>query len=86
LAGYDDLERRPPRRLTGLDGMFANTHIIVLVIFAFCCNPISLILGVVGLLVCKDPGAKQNAMIVTIISGILLVIGILGQIARFAIK
>jgi hypothetical protein len=26
----------------GLDGMFANTHIVFLILFAFCCNPVSL--------------------------------------------
>jgi hypothetical protein len=54
----DPMTRPCPRQsLTGLDGMFAKTHIVVLILFAFCCNGIALILGIVGLLACKDPRA-----------------------------
>jgi hypothetical protein len=67
-------------RLTGMDGMFGNTNIIVLLIFAFCCNGIALILGIVGLITCTDPKAKQNALIVTIIGAIVTVLGVITQI------
>jgi hypothetical protein len=76
----DDYVRRP-RQLTGLDGMFANTNIVILVLFGICCNGIALILGIVGLAVCKDEKARQNAMIVTIIGGILTAVGIAVQVA-----
>jgi multisubunit Na+/H+ antiporter MnhG subunit len=66
---YDDSPK-----LTGLDGTFANTNIVILVLFGLCCNPISLILGIVGLVACKDPKARQNAMIVTIIGAIMVAI------------
>ncbi len=64
----------------GLDGMFMNTHIIFLLLFAFCCNYIALILGIVGLLTCKHPQAKQNALIVTLISAIVAFSGTVGGI------
>jgi hypothetical protein len=63
-----------------MDGMFAKTNIVVLIIFAFCCNGIALILGIVGLLTCKDPRAKQNAMITTIIGGIVTALGVFAQL------
>jgi hypothetical protein len=86
---YDDVAdriRRRPAQLSGLDGTFANTNIVVLVLFAFCCNGIALILGIVGLCVCKDELAKRNAMIVTIIGGIITALGVMGQIAQIAMK
>jgi hypothetical protein len=61
--------------------MFANTNIVLLILFGFCCNGIALILGIVGLIVCKDELAKRNAMIVTIIGGIITVLGGIAQIA-----
>lgn len=64
----------------GLDGMFANTHIIFLVLFAFCCNYVAMILGIVGMLTCKHPQAKQNALIVTIISTIVALSGTVGSV------
>jgi hypothetical protein len=64
----------PVERLTGLDGMFAKTNIVLLILFGFCCGYIALILGIVGLVACQDPRAKQNALIVTIISGIMAIV------------
>jgi hypothetical protein len=74
-------ELPPVQSLTGLDGMFAKTNIVVLIIFSFCCNGIALILGIIGLVVCKDPRAKQNALITTIIGGIMTLVGIGAQVA-----
>ena len=71
-----------PTKLTGLDKMFAETNIIILVLFALCCNglfAIPLILGVVGLFTCKDPTAKKNATVVAGISGIIIALGVIGQ-------
>jgi hypothetical protein len=73
------------KQLTGMDGMFANTNIVVLILFGLCCGEIALILGIVGLAVCKDEKAKQNAMIVTVISAILTVVHVGATIARFTI-
>jgi len=77
----DDFEPDIRRPLTGMDAMFANTNIVVLILFGFCCGGIALILGIVGLAVCKDEKARQNAMIVTIISGALTAIGTVTQVA-----
>ena len=60
-----------------LDGMFANTNIVILVLFALCCGLIAFVLGLVGMLTAKDPKAKSNATLVVIISGVLMAIGIL---------
>jgi hypothetical protein len=69
----------PPREsLTGMDGLFGKTNMIVLILFGLCCGYIALILGIVGLVTCKDPRAKQNALIVTIIAAIMSAIGTIG--------
>jgi hypothetical protein len=76
-----DIRRAPP---SGMDGFFLNTNMVVLVLFGFCCGIIALIVGIVGLAVCKDPDAKQRAMVVTIISGIIVVLGVIGRIATLS--
>ena len=68
--------------LTGLDRMFARTNFVLLILFGICCNGIALILGIVGLIVCKDPTARTNALIVTIIGGIIAAIGVVVQVLR----
>jgi hypothetical protein len=79
---YPDVRRRPRG---GLDAMFADTNIVLLVLFGLCCSGIALILGAVGLATCTDPKAKQNALVVTIIGGIstVLSIGIRVGLRRF---
>jgi hypothetical protein len=64
--------------------MFANTSIVALVLFGLCCGGIALVLGIVGLIVCKDELAKRNALIVTIISSITTFLNVLAAIARIA--
>src|SRR5262249_38426446 len=66
----DRFRRRGSRQLTGMDGMFANTNIVALILFGLCCGDIALILGIVGLAVCQDERARQNALIVTCISAV----------------
>jgi hypothetical protein len=58
-----------------MDGLFAKTNFVVLIIFSLCCSGIALILGIIGLVTCKDPRAKQNALIVTIIGAVIAAIG-----------
>jgi uncharacterized membrane protein len=72
----------PVSELTGMDGMFGKTNMVVLILFGFCCGYIALILGIVGLITCQDPRAKQNALIVTIIAGILSAIGTVANVIR----
>ena len=50
---------------------FFNSNLVVLIIFAFCCNGIAFILGIVGLITCTDPVARRNALIVTIIGALV---------------
>jgi hypothetical protein len=79
----DDRERRrraEKSKLTGIDGLFANTNIVVLILFSCLCNGIALILGIVGLVTCKDPTAKKNAMIVTIAGAIFAALFVILQI------
>jgi hypothetical protein len=80
---YDDpdVRRSPP---SGMDGFFLNTNMVVLVLFGFCCGIIALVIGIVGLAICKDPDAKQRALIVTIISGITTALGAVYNIMQFA--
>lgn len=78
-TGANDGDGR--RWTTQRDGrFFANTHIVLLILLSFCCSYIGLILGVVGLVTCKDPVAKQNATITTILSVIFSVLGTIGGI------
>jgi hypothetical protein len=84
VARGDYDEPAPSQKPTGLDGFFLNTHLVLLILVAFCCALIGLPLGIAGLVACKNPAAKQNAMIMTIISGALWGISIVGNIIRFA--
>jgi hypothetical protein len=73
-----------PSKLSGLDKIFAETNIIILVLFAICCwglFAIPLVLGVIGMVTCKDPTAKKNATIVAAISGIFLALAVIGNFA-----
>jgi len=76
----DDRPRRRRQQLSGMDGLFANTNIVLLILFACLCNPIALILGIIGLITCTDPKAKQNALITTIIGAIMAFLGGMAQL------
>jgi hypothetical protein len=73
---------RPVQQLTGLDKTFHDTNIVVLILFALCCNGIALVLGVIGLITCKDETAKKNALIVTIIGGIITALAVVGRVMQ----
>ncbi len=81
----DDYDDRPSRRGGGgamgpLDNMYANTNIVVLILFALCCNGIATILSLIAYLTAKDPTAKSNALITLIIAGLLTVVAVGAQI------
>jgi hypothetical protein len=78
---YEDRPRGRSRQLGFMDRTFANTNIVILVLFGFCCGIIALAFSIAGLVVCTDPVAKRNAMIVTIISGIMTVAGVVLQLS-----
>jgi hypothetical protein len=84
----DDYDERPRRRRrivrdepTGLDATFANTNIVMLVLFACLCGDIALLLGIIGLVVCKNDKARTNALIVTAISAVRVAVLVIAIIA-----
>jgi hypothetical protein len=79
MASSGDANLPPVSALTGLDGMFAKTNIVLLILFGFCCAYIALILGIIGLVACKDPRAKQNALIVTLVAVLPSAVYIIGS-------
>jgi len=64
------------RQRSWLEKELINTNIVIVVIFALCCNGIALIFGIIGVLTCKDPEAKQKALILLIVSGIMTALAV----------
>jgi hypothetical protein len=62
---FDDLRR--PQQLTGLDALFVNTSFPLLVLFPMCCGVPALVLGILGIAMCKDERARGRAKMVVII-------------------
>lgn len=79
MADYDDGPRSGAKG--PLDGMFANTNIVVLVLFGLCCGLIAFVLSLVAYLTAKDPKAKSNALIVMVVGGISMAIGVILNVA-----
>ncbi len=81
---YDDFEDgedmpRLPRRQNWLDKQFSQTSIVLLVLFPLCCGMFALIFGIIGVAACQHPKARQNAIIVLVISIVwILAVGFLG--------
>lgn len=75
----DDLDTPASGAMGPLDGMYRNTNIVILILFAVCCQLIAFVLSLVAFLTAKDPKAKSNAMLVMLISGILMAIGLVLQ-------
>jgi hypothetical protein len=76
----EDYQEAPPRRrrprrpeMGWLDQQFANTSMVLLVLFPVCCGMIALIFSIVGVAACQDPKARRNATIVLIISVVWVV-------------
>ncbi len=76
MARGDDLP--PSGRLTGWMASSPTPTSSCSSFSSFCCSYIGLILGIVGLVTCKDPKAKQNATITTILSAVFAVLGTVG--------
>jgi hypothetical protein len=76
--------RRIKRQLTGMDAMFGNTHILLLLLFSCLCGGIAFILGLIGVITCTDEKAKQNALITLIVSGIITAAGVAIRVAAMA--
>src|SRR5262249_38218243 len=80
---YDDEgDDRPiqKKELSGLDAMYANTNIVVLILFSLCCGIIALVLNIIALVVCTDEKAKSNAKIGLIVSIVAVLLGCIGGI------
>ena len=78
----DDYDDRPSSGAKGpLDGMYANTNVVVLVLFGLCCGLIAFVLSLVAYLTAKDPKAKSNAMLVMAIGGAMMILGIILNVA-----
>lgn len=92
-------EDRPPRRKrdddddgdsdkqSWVEKQLLNTNFALLIFFALCCNScffLPLIFGIVGLVTSKNPDAKQRALIMTIISAVVIVLGVIAQVISMA--
>jgi biotin transporter BioY len=97
---YDDDYDRPPRRgdrydddfeirrknVSWIEQQFENTSMVVLVLFSLCCGVIALVFGIIGLATIQNPDTRQKALVVTIISAVMIVIGTIAQFARLAME
>ena len=61
----------PRSQMGWLEQQFANTNIVVLCIFGFCCGWLAAIIAAIAYFTGTNPTAKQNALIVMIIGGIV---------------
>jgi hypothetical protein len=92
---YDDEDEpdEPERRIrrpkpSWIDYQMLQTPMWLLVFFALCCNGclmLPLIFGIVGWTSCKDPDARDRAKIVTIISAIMVGLGVVARAIQFAL-
>ena len=64
------------RKRSWIEKELINTNIVILVLFGLCCGGIALIVGIIGLITSQDPEAKQKALVLTIISGIMVALGV----------
>ena len=55
-----------PQPLTGLDKFFVDNFVLA-IILSICCNVVGLVLSLLGVITCKDPKAKNNAVICLIV-------------------
>jgi hypothetical protein len=69
---YDDRPRR--KKLQGMDALFAKTSMVGIILFGLCCGLLALVLGIVGLVTCKDQKARRNATIVVVISAVMIAV------------
>jgi len=59
-----------------LDKQLSETSTLVILLFGCCCS-LSLIVGIIGLIICKDPQARRNAGILVIIQATLNALAII---------
>jgi hypothetical protein len=69
--------------LSGFDAFLANNLSLLIIIVGCCCTGlVPGVIGVVGLITCKDPTAKRNALILAIVGGVLVALQIIGFAVR----
>lgn len=86
---YADDDDRPRKRrrvssgqLTWLDEQFRNTSWVLLILFPICCGYIALVFSILGVIICKDPEAKQKALVVLCISVVGSILATISVIVR----
>ena len=68
----------PPLPGSGwFDQQFSKTSRVVLILGGFCLAGPVLILGVLGLICCKDPKARENAKFAVVFTAAIIVVGTL---------
>lgn len=55
---------------------------VVLVLFALCLSPLAWMFSLVGVIGCRDPEARRNAIIVFAISSVLLGVSLVVRVSR----
>src|SRR5437870_1870287 len=80
----DDLPVRRKKTLSGLDAMYHDTSLVILILFGCLCGWIAVILSVIALATCKDETAKKNATIVLIIAVVVGILHAVGIVMRTA--
>jgi hypothetical protein len=50
-----------------LEDLFTSTNFVVLLIFAFCCTPLAVPIGLLGCLFTREPDARRNALTVLLL-------------------
>jgi hypothetical protein len=55
-----------------IDRQFSETSLLVLIVFPFCCGLPAFVFGLLGTILCRDPIARRNAIIVLCISSAMI--------------
>ena len=74
------LDGRPPvveEEPSWFDKQMVNSSTITLVVLALLVNGLGLLLGLLGVLLCKHPEARRKAKLTLIVSGVVTVLAIL---------
>lgn len=75
--------RRPEEEMGWLDQTFANTSMVLLVLFPLCCSVIALVFGIVGVAGCQTSEGKKRALIVLLIAVCTVVFQVIIGILKF---
>lgn len=76
----------PKDGMSWLDRQFSQTSLFVLVLAGLCCAGPAFIFGVFGSLLCTDPKAKKNAIVMTVVSGSMTIAAVVAQVVVAAMS